>query len=104
MRGHESLLKIRRNGMRPAHVTLHAHGGKAYPWWATRELLPFPEVQIEPDDVPELLDLRFLVGLPVVVDAGTEPHRLARLARLVAAAEAAGALRVYTVEGGAVWR
>lgn len=92
MRGHEPLLAMRRNGKRPAHVTLHSHAGRAHAWWAYPEGLPFPEVHVEPADTPELLDLRFLVGLPVIVDAGAD---VARMRRLVLAAESAGAERVY---------
>lgn len=101
MRGHDPILTMRRNGSRPSHVTLAVHSGKAYDWWTTPELLAFPEVQIEPADVPELLDLRFLVGLPVVLDVGTESHRMDRL---MAAVLAAGASRVYPVEGAPSWR
>ena len=101
MRGHEELLAMRRRGKRPAHVTLHAHDGRAYDWWATAELMPFPEVQIEPTDTPELLDLRFLVSLPVIVDCGPDIRRQQRFADTV---HAAGAAAVYPVEERAVWR
>ena len=100
MRGHEALLTLRRNGQRPAHVTLQAHDGRPYAWWLTAELMPFPTVQIEPGDTPELLDLRFVVGLPVIVDCDDAQ----RLERLADAVHAAGALKVYPVGGIASWQ
>lgn len=88
MRGHEHLLVMRRSGKAPAHITLLAAPGKAWPWWLYPEQQPYPEVQVEPNDVPELLDLRFVVGLPVVVTCTDD---VPRMKRLVLAAEAAGA-------------
>ena len=94
MRGHEPLLAMRRRGMRPQHVTFTA--GPPMPgaghWSRVPELLPFAEVSVEDRDNPDALDLRFVVGLPVVVDIG---HDVGRMRRLVLACEAAGARRVY---------
>lgn len=92
MRGHEALVAMRRNGQRPAHVTLLASDGPADSWALVPELRAFPVVTIPSRDVPELLDLRFVVGLPVIVDGG---ENVDRMRRLVLAAEEAGAARVY---------
>ncbi len=90
MRRHEALLSLRRRGMRPALVTL-TDLASPLPWESRRESLPFPDVEIEPGDSPELLDLRFVVGLPVLVSID-DPERMRRV---VLAAEQAGAGRVY---------
>lgn len=95
MRRHEPLIAMRRRGMRPALVTL-TDLPSTTPWEAWRETLPFPDVEIEPSDSPELVDLRFVVGLPVLVSIDDEQ----RMRRLVLAAEQAGAGRVYGCADG----
>lgn len=93
MRNHEPLIVMRRRGMKPAHVTLCNEGAAWYGrWYQFPELLPFPEVHIDDDDTPELLDLRFVVGLPVIVDLG---EHVERMRRLVLACEDAGAGVVF---------
>ncbi len=58
MRGMEYIVKLRKAGYRPDHVVLdHTQQTECLPNW----------LQIEPDDRPELLDLRPLVGLVVTV-------------------------------------
>lgn len=94
MRGHLPLLAMRRRGLKPAFVTLSDIEPPAWPKWA--ELQPFPDVCIEAADSPDLLDLRFVVGLPVVVSIDDET----RMRRLVLAAEKAGASRVYGCAAG----
>jgi len=81
MTGHEPILEMRRRGKAPVTV------------WLTDE----PEaprtgttVYIAPHERPELLDLRFLVGLTVLVDGDTD----ARVDSLVAACVQARAKRV----------
>jgi hypothetical protein len=94
MRGHEPLLAMRRGGRRPLHVTFTAGPtvtGSDH-WSRVPELLPFPEVSVEDRDNLDALDLRFVVGLPVLVDIGPDVERMKRL---VLACEAAGAARVY---------
>lgn len=49
------------------------------------------EVAIEPDDYPELLDLRFAVGLRVHVE-GTDPQRVDAVAAAFSQAKAARVL------------
>lgn len=91
MRGHEPLLAMRRRGIRPVSVDLRTSAGKPLDWWAWREVQGLPDVVIEPGDVPESLDLRFVVGLQVTVCCDGQAERLKRL---VLACEAAGAPRV----------
>ena len=93
MKGHEPVLAMRRGGKRPLHVTLSNVAAAASEHWSQHhELAPFPDVTVEPNDCPELLDLRFVVGLPVLVDIGPDVERMKRL---VLACEQAGASRVY---------
>lgn len=90
MRGHEPLLAMRRRGIRPATVDLHIGTRRPIDWHQWAESLPHADVVVAPDEAPERLDLRFVVGMPVTV-TGEEPERVKRL---VLAAEAAGAASV----------
>lgn len=65
MRGHESIVKLRREGMKPHAVfvydlpDLRVFGGT--------------DLLIEEGDIPEALDLRFMVGLTVHVSVIDTP-------------------------------
>jgi len=69
MRGHEHFLKARLSGAKPTlGVTF------------TREdnsVLPLRTVQIEPSDRPDKADLRFVIGLNVIVHGFDKPSTLA---------------------------
>lgn len=71
MTGHEPILALRRGSLKPAFVWLsdHAH---TVPHDLT--------VRIAPADVPEQLDLRFLVGVTALVD-GSDDARVQRIAK-----------------------
>ena len=81
MRHFAQIAELRRKGWKPLHVTLSDQptpgGGE---WWKWSESLPFPIVEIERGDDPESLDLRALVGLPVLIDIPNRPRFAARLA------------------------
>ena len=89
MRGHEQLLAMRRRGMVPAIVFISCDPdtlGEAGDWQArTPEMAA---VVIEPADQPEMLDLRFLVGLLVKVD-GLDAERVERVTQACIEAKAA---------------
>lgn len=97
MIGDRRILEMRRKGIKPTVV------------W----LSDFPSGYIDPEatalsvnvahDMPEALDLRFLVGVSIVIVEGSRDERLGRLAR---AAMDAGAQRVITnkFESGKVVR
>jgi hypothetical protein len=89
MTGHEPLISMRQKGKRPTSVTLWDTPG--FDWTASPDCWAHPYIAIAPEDVPERLDLRFLVGLVVHVSADDTP----RLKRLVLACEDAGATQVY---------
>ena len=91
MTGHQPLIAMRMAGKRPAYVSLWDEPGIDFA--KHPELQAFPDVRITPEDVPERLDLRFVVGLPVVVTVSDND----RLKRLVLACERAGAASVYGV-------
>lgn len=91
MTGHQPLIAMRIAGKRPAYVSLW--DSLAMDWSKVPELQPYPDVIVQPADVPERLDLRFVVGLPVVVTISDND----RLKRLVLACERAGAASVYGV-------
>lgn len=97
MRGHDQLIAMRVQGYRPASVEIRE--GKAPEWfardWLTERASSQPvhaRVCVE-DDCIEVLDLRFVVGLTVMV-TGTNPNRMRSL---VAAVKAAGAKRVHAL-------
>jgi hypothetical protein len=93
MTGHQQLIAMRLRGKRPAHVSLWDI--PTANWSANPETHAFPDIHIQPEDIPERLDLRFLVGLPVFVNVDD----LGLLKRLVLACERAGASRVYGING-----
>ena len=94
MKGHDALLLLRRKGFVPAVVWLHDTDAP--------DRLRWPEeprhavLYVEPGDKPARLDLRCLVGLPVVVSF-EEPERMRRT---VMACEQAGAARVLGFAAG----
>ena len=67
MKGHEDIIFMRKNGMKPQLV--HLVDGPVSTKW--REPHDVPEVCIY-TDVPERADFRFLIGLRVNVMASTE--------------------------------
>ena len=78
MTGQDQILVLRRGGRAPVTVWLTDERGAP---------LDGSTVYVAPDDVPELLDLRFLVGLTVLVDGDTDA-RVDRLTRACVAAKA----------------
>ena len=81
MRGHDQILASRRRGLAPKAV----HLADTAPLWVGH-------VQYEPEDIPKLADLRFVVGLLVFV-TGLDSERVSAWAQ---ACEAAKARRVVT--------
>jgi hypothetical protein len=75
MTGQDSILAMRRRGKAPAFV-----------WVSDRRtaFLSGLTVRLDPADIPEALDLRFLVGLTALVDGG-DPERVDRIAKACAA-------------------
>lgn len=60
MTGHEHIVEMRRAGQRPAYVWLSD----------VRKHIPHEfTVHVKPEDVPEHLDLRFLVGTTVLLES-----------------------------------
>jgi len=68
VRGHEQILDMRRNGLKPAFVWLQ--DGNSQP--------TDNAVTIAKTDMPEALDLRFLVGTVVLAESSC-PDRLERI-------------------------
>ena len=99
MRGHDALITFRKEGGRPAGVwVVHApdpHKGWSL-WNKYKGHDKYPEVEILPTEVPELLDLRFCMGLVVHV-SGMNLYKKAK--PLHDALVAAKAKRVITVCG-----
>ena len=103
MTGHEPILAMRRAGSKPLYVWLTDHA----------KVTPHPlTVRIQPQDVPEQLDLRFLVGVTALVE-GADPARVQRLAdacrpiaRRVIATTSRGrdVLRITDTDGALTWQ
>lgn len=90
MKGHEALIKMRLQGLRPSvvfindypcHTDWHEHGDHC-------------TIQIEPLDAPETLDMRFLIGMTVSVSADDEN----RAKRLLEACKMAKARKVIACQ------
>jgi hypothetical protein len=80
MTGHEPLIAMRRNGFKPAFV-----------WLSEAGFTPSThEVHIAKTDIPEALDLRFLVGVTVLA----ESQNRERLGQILKACMEAKARRV----------
>lgn len=69
MTGQHSILELRRVGLKPAHVWISDHQTQHMDGMTVRVT----------GDTPELLDLRFLVGITVLVE-GPDPARVERIA------------------------
>lgn len=70
MRGHESIIALRRTGLTPRYV------------WVSdfrHAFLDGMTVRLSPTDQPEQLDFRFLVGLTAIVE-GQDGAKAARIA------------------------
>jgi hypothetical protein len=65
-------------------------------WHLAADTLPYPEIEILPTENPEVLDLRFVVGLTVHV-SGCNDYKMAK--KLHEALKQAAARRVITVCG-----
>lgn len=72
MRGHEPIVDMRRRGKKPAMVFIDAFETASQCWreWPARDL-SMPQVEVPEDDALSGLDLRFVVGLRVMVTGHT---------------------------------
>jgi hypothetical protein len=102
MRGQDALIAFRKEGGRPSGVWV-SHAADPHKGWSSWNKYKghdrYPEVEILPTEVPELLDLRFAVGLVVHV-SGMSSHKKAK--SLHDAFIAANAKRVITVCGNLI--
>jgi len=102
MKGHDALIALRKQGFKPAgvwvcHAKDHSLGWAS--WQKFRGHDRYPEVEILPAEVPELLDLRFAMGLVVHVSGMKEYGKAKRLHKALVEAKAK---RVITVCGGLI--
>lgn len=93
MRGHDALIAMRRGGFRPNTVAIHTGVDHSGAWRDWQEMTPkHADVEIASEDALSSLDLRFTVGMFVVV-TGDDPFRVAAIHALCIAA---GAKRVLS--------
>jgi hypothetical protein len=94
VRGHESLIALRRNGHRPALVHIHTDEPQPAVMRFIREAGQAGEViEIDPSEAVHRLDLRCIVNCPVIV-GGSD---VARVKAVALACKEAGALCVIGV-------
>lgn len=99
MRGHDALIELRKNGRQPRGVWVCHEFDATKGWSAWHKVAghdQYPEVEILPTEVPELLDLRFVVGLIVHVSGMRDYAKAKRLHQALVDAKAK---RVITVCG-----
>lgn len=93
MRGQEQLIELRKTGRVPRTVQIFAGIDHSKAWLDWHEIGPrHAEVEIADDEFLSGLDLRFVVGLRVILVGGNER----RVRSIHAACEAIGAKRVVS--------
>ena len=99
MRGHEPIIAMRRRGLKPRTVFLDAFEDLSKSWrlWPTVDPSA-PQVEVLPTEPLSGLDLRFLVGLRVVI-TGHCRRRVEALRALCVEAQAARVLAVVCEPG-----
>jgi len=105
MRGHEPLIALRRQGLRPVMAQIEVSDIEPLCLRDWQHNAGIPVVHIEPTDSLSSLDLRFVVGLVVHV-TGESESRVKAVFRACKAAEAsrvwAGITRTQIVAGSPV--
>lgn len=97
MRGHESLIAMRHSGVRPETVSIHLGTDHSMAWRDWQQTIPHhAHVEIADDEPLSGLDMRFTVGMFVVITGSDEK----RISAVHAACQASGAQRVLS---GAVY-
>lgn len=93
MRGHQPLIDMRRAGKAPRSVFVDAFEDHSQAWrdWPTVNPAA-PQIEILPTEMLSGLDLRFVVGLIVILTG----HDAARVAKVREACFEAGATRVVS--------
>lgn len=96
MRGHEPLKAMRRQGMRPGAIFID-FGDEADGWWKLwpDECPGRAHVEIGEHDMVSSLDLRFCVGMQVLVQ-GDNSRRVMAVANACIAADATSVMAVVT--------
>lgn len=79
MRGHLPIIAMRRRHLRPSLVMIDLEPDALKCWRDWPAFNPnVADVQIEPKDIPSLLDLRWLIGLNVII-TGKDADRVAAM-------------------------
>lgn len=102
MNGHQHLIAMRRAGHVPAGVWLTDGKDRDVLDWYRRpnphDGLLYPAVQVDQDDIPEALDLRYVVGLDVHIAGQRSDARTKRLFHAVRAEKPRIAIACLTTE------
>lgn len=73
MRGHDALIAMRRGGQRPRTLQIHAGVDHSLAWKDWQDTMPgHAEVEIADDEFLSGLDLRFVVGMRVIVTGDSD--------------------------------
>jgi hypothetical protein len=91
MKGHQELIRMRTEGARIRSLWIY-HGKDPSKQWSrwdkVMQLLNYPEVEIEQNEDPNLLDLRYVIGLTVHVSGCHDYRKSVKLHRALIAAKA----------------
>ena len=82
MRGHQELIKMRMEGIKPMGLWVcygvdHSRGWEA--WSKAGDTWPYPEIEIQPIENLNQLDLRFAVGLTVHIQSNEHLTKLKKI-------------------------
>lgn len=102
MNGHQQIIAMRRDGRKPVAVWItDGFDPMANKWHLEPNCMDgrmYASVQVESLDIPEALDLRFLVGMNVHVAGDRENSRTRRLYASVVAAKPRLAICIFDAE------
>lgn len=109
MNGHQPLIAMRANGIKPKAVWICDSDGKwavetSKDWSLQRNVSDrawHATIRVLETDMPETLDLRWLTGLTVHVESDRSPARMHRL--FDACVESGAALVVGVANGEVLW-
>ena len=82
MRGHLELIKMRLEGLKPRGlwVCYGIDNSRSWDAWSkARDTLPYPEIEIQPIENLNQLDLRFAVGLTVHIQSNEPLPKLKKI-------------------------
>jgi len=91
MKGHQELIRMRKDGAKIRNLWIY-HGKDPSKQWSrwdkTLQTLDYPDVEIEQQEDPAMLDLRYVIGLTVHVSGSKNYKKSVKLHQALVAAKA----------------